>query len=185
MLLSTLLAGIQTLIPAKSTLIVKGVTMTQAQVVTALQAVITYFSAVRTAKAALLTAIGTRKAQAKAARDLYNQIRAALVAQFGKGNPELGKFGLKVGKPPKPLTSAEKALRAAKAKVTRELRGTKGSKQKAAITAGTPTVQLGPGGVEVTPNPTDGPAPSGTPGAGASGADAAGTPSSAPATPKA
>ncbi len=161
-LLTTLVAGLQQLIPAKSTLLVKGVTMTQAQVVSALQAAIAYYSAVRNQKAAMLTALAAREAQSQAARDLYNQIKAALVAQLGKGNPELGKFGFKVGKAPRLLTSAEKALKAARARVTRKLRGTLGSRMKAAIVAATPTLQLGPNGPTLTPNPADVPAPSGT-----------------------
>ncbi len=161
-LLVTLLTGLQQLIPAKSTLVVKGATMTQAQVVSALQAVIAYYAAVRNQKAAMLTALAVRKQQSQAARDLYNQIKAALVAQLGKGNPELGKFGFKVGKTPKPLTSEQKALKAAKARVTRQKRGTKGSAEKAAIVAATPTLQLGPNGPTLTPNPADVPAPSGT-----------------------
>ncbi len=180
LLLNEMLTGIQTLIPAKSTLLVKGTSMTQAQVISALQAVIAYFAAVRAAKAALLAAIQARTAQSKAAHDLYNQIKAALVAQLGKGNPELGKFGLKVGKPPKQLTSEEKALKAAKAMATRLLRGTKGSKVKAGIVAGTPTLQLGPGGAQMTPNPADAhtptPASAGTSGAGAGGSGASATP---------
>ena len=57
-------------------------------------------------------------------------LKAMLIGFFGKGNPVLESFGLV--RKPRQLSAAEKTARAAKAKATRELRGTGGSRQMAA-----------------------------------------------------
>ena len=158
--------GVQTVIPVKSTLLVKGVSMTQAQVVAALQAILTYFSAVRNAKTSLTAAFQAKKAQLVASHALYGQLRTALESQFGKENPELVKFGLKPKTPARQLTSAQKALRAGKAKVTRELRHTMGARAKETVVASDPTVTVDRTGVQVTPAPVDAPAETGVKGSG-------------------
>jgi len=55
---------------------------------------------------------------------------------FGAGSPQLVKFGLNPKKTRAPLTTEQLAVRTAKARATRSLRGTKGPVQKAAIKAG-------------------------------------------------
>jgi hypothetical protein len=54
----------------------------------------------------------------------------------GQNSPQLAKFGLKPRKARAKATSSQLAVRAAKAKATRALRGTKGSVQKAATKSG-------------------------------------------------
>ncbi len=76
----------------------------------------------------------------------YAALKAAVISYFGVGSPQLVKFGLKPRKarprpsPPRKLL----AVRAAKVKATRQLRGTKGPVQKAAIKAGPMQISIGP-----------------------------------------
>ena len=102
------------------------------------------------------SAIATQAAELKAdrqglrqslpeVRQLLQELKDAMIAAFGRSSPEIQKFGLR-GRTARKLTSEQRALAAEKARRTRALRGTKGSRQKAAIRfAGQPTLVLGPG----------------------------------------
>jgi len=80
----------------------------------------------------------------------------------GADNQLLAQWGFVVSKPRKPLTSEEKVLRAAKAKLTRQKRGTLGKRQKAAIKqTTTPDVLVSADGTSQVTVPTA-PATSGT-----------------------
>ena len=181
-LLTQLMTGITSVLPAKSTLQVAAATMTPAQLLSALQVFVTVLTAVRSAKSAYVTALQSSKAQAVAARKLYADIKAALEGALGKSNPQLGNFGFTPRKAPTPLTAAQKVARAARGQVTRQLRHTAGPKAKLKIKAGSPTVQIDPGGATtVTPNLADAPVTSadggtGSNAAGSSAAPAAGGP---------
>ena len=87
-------------------------------------------------------------------------LKGALQGVFGHQSEDLTKFGFKPTKRRKPLTSEQKAVRAAKAKLTRQKRGTLGKKQKAAIKeTAAPTVTIGPDGKSViTPASSGAPA---------------------------
>ena len=70
--------------------------------------------------------------QAQAAAEvLYELVFNFVIALYGKqANSVLGDFGMPVPKPPVPRTAEQKAASAAKAKATRQMRNTMGSKQK-------------------------------------------------------
>ena len=178
--LQQLIAGIQKDIPAGSTMVVNGQKYTQAQLVTLLQGLLALFLDAMTAKLAYMSKLKAREDELVTARDTYAAVKAVIVAQLGRKNPQLGDFGLSPHAP-KVLTTEQKQLQAAKAKVTREKRHTMGKTQKAGLKAtGTPTVQVGPNGVEVTPAAVD-QAPEPASGTSGSGSAASATPAPAPA----
>ena len=80
--------------------------------------------------------------------------RQAIKVAFAGQIEALGDFGIKPPKPRTPLTNAQKAAAAAKAKATRALRHTMGSKQKAALTGTAPAPVTTP-----SPEPAAAPTP--------------------------
>lgn len=131
--------------------------VTQAQLVTQLSGYLPNLKAVSDAKAAYAQAVITRKADEQDVREFLMQLRAALVAFFGAGNPDLAKFGMSAKKRT-PQDSQTRILAAAKRTLTRKKRGTLGAKQKASIKAiGTPQVSIGPSGVQIAPAPEEQP----------------------------
>jgi hypothetical protein len=77
------------------------------------------------------------RSQLQEAQAYYASLKATVITFLGAQNsPQLAKFGLKPKKARAKATSAQLAVRAAKAKATRSLRGTKGSVQKAGIKSG-------------------------------------------------
>jgi len=76
------------------------------------------------------------KTQLPQARKYIAALKAALRSYFGEDSPQLEQFGLKPRKAPTPLTSEQRAVRAAKARATRALRSTKGPVQKLGTKSG-------------------------------------------------
>jgi hypothetical protein len=142
--LSAMLSGVQTVIPDGSLIRVNGVDEKKADVVSGMQSVLAQYASVDSSTAVAKAArVQLRQAQ-PAAHQMLQQLKDAVIAFLGRGSPELQKFGLKARTARKPTTQ-QKALAAEKARRTRALRGTKGSRQKAAIRyAGEPTLVLGP-----------------------------------------
>jgi hypothetical protein len=142
--LNAMLSGVQTVIPDGNLIRVDGVDQKKADVVTELQAVMTQYAAVDSSAAAAKADRAQLRQALPAAHLLLQHLKDAMIAYLGRGSPELQKFGLKARSGRKP-TVQQKALAAEKARRTRALRGTKGSRQKAAIRfAGEPTLVLGP-----------------------------------------
>ncbi len=153
--LETLLDGLKSGIPSGMSLKLGGVDYDAASLVHELEAHVEVFTDVRDAKTALSAKVLIAKGDKPAAMKLYALVRAALQALLGMESADLVKYGLKPRKAPKPRTNEQKAVASAKALKTRELRGTKGPKQKAAIkAAGAYDVTVSP--VAETP-PSNGP----------------------------
>jgi hypothetical protein len=132
-LLQQMLQGIETVVPDGSSLSTDGGLQTKATLVAELTQVL---SAYNTAEAQQLAAKATRTQLKNASaqnHQLYTQLKDALIAFFGRGNPLLGQFGLKARSSRRALTSEQKVLRAAKARATRAARHTMGPRQKAAV----------------------------------------------------
>ncbi len=142
--LSAMLSGVQTVIPDGSLIRIDGVDQTKADVVSELQSVLAKYAAIDSSAAVTkANRVQLRQAQA-AAQLLRQQLKDAMITSLGRGSPELQKFGLQARGRRNP-TVQQKALSAEKARRTRALRGTKGSRQKAAIQyTGEPTLVLGP-----------------------------------------
>lgn len=152
-------------VPAKTAITVNGTAMTPAQIDTQVQSYLATIAAADTAKAQYETALVARRNIQIEARDFYLQLKKAVIAYFGAQSAQLADFGLTPAKAKAPKTSAEKAIIAAKAKLTRQARGTTSKKQKAAINPGTgsPAVAISGTATAVTP-PTvvDAPLPGST-----------------------
>ncbi|MHB1846152.1 MAG: hypothetical protein ACYCWW_15115 [Deltaproteobacteria bacterium] len=157
----SMLQGLQTAIPAGATMRVNGQSVTQAQLVALVLAAILPIETERNAKSSWQKAMAANAAALPGAKELYQQLKAALISDLGRKNPELTQFGI-APHTRKALTPEEKQLQAAKAKVTRQKRHTMGKVQKAKIKAdGIPTVLVGPAGTQVIPAPIDLAPPSG------------------------
>src|SRR5271170_4683222 len=145
------LTGVQQSLPTGSTLQINGQAATQAQLVTQLTGFLSTLSTVTDAKAAYATAVQSRVAAEENIREYLVQLRAALVAFYGRNPAALGQYGMSAKKPA-PQTAQTALLAAAKRTLTRQKRGTLGKKQKAGIKAiGTPQVSVGESGVQITP----------------------------------
>ncbi len=126
--------GVQTSIPAKSAVVIGGVAYTQAQLEAKLASLAAPYQSARDAKHAYLAAVLVKDQNIPAVQTFLVEFHAALIALFGRGSPLLAKFGFNPHKA-KTMTSGEAVARAAKAQKTREMRGTLGPTEKAAIKA--------------------------------------------------
>jgi hypothetical protein len=152
------LVGVQQVLPTGTSLQISGQAVTQAQLVTQLSGYLPVVAAVADAKAAYAQTVQARVAAEKNIREFLAQLRAALVAFYGRNSPALGKFGMSA-KTPAAQTSQTALIASAKRTLTRQKRGTLGKKQKASIKAvGTPQVSLGASGVQITPAVVEQPA---------------------------
>ena len=118
--------------PNGTDLLVSGTPMPKQQIEDALNALLGLYADVDTAAGALKIKRLDLKAALPDTHTLVVGIKAGLVALYGRGNPALEDYGISVKKA-RPLTPEQKVARKAKAKATRELRGTKGSRQKQGV----------------------------------------------------
>jgi hypothetical protein len=182
--LTAMANGFGTAFPAGSNLSVNGQSESQSSIVTALQAVLALFGNVDTAVQAAKSTRLVLQAALPGAHQFVELLKAALVANFGKGNPALVAFGIGTAKP-RQLTVEQKTAQKAKAKATRELRGTMGSRQKADVKfqgqaavqttlSGTPTG----GGSATSPTGSSNAGASNTPAASGNASGSGSTPAS-------
>ncbi|HZV01411.1 MAG TPA: hypothetical protein VFF73_32155 [Planctomycetota bacterium] len=105
---------------------------------------------VRAAHTTIKTAMVTRPSDKKNLEGFLADLKVSLMSIFGRESQSLNDFGMKPQPQKKPLTTEQKALRAAKAKLTRQQRGTLSKTQKAAIRqTQNPTVTINPDGTSV------------------------------------
>jgi hypothetical protein len=131
--ISQMIAGIQAAIPDGSSVTVGGVAMAKADLVNELSQISAAYQAI---DAGVLAAKGARsqlKSGLSGFQKTYLGIKDAMAAYLGRGNPQLAQLGIKVSEGSKPLTPAQKVVKAEKAKKTRALRHTMGKVQKAAV----------------------------------------------------
>ena len=126
------IAGALGNIPDGSSVLVAGQSTPKSSIQSALAAIELLFGNVDAGVQALKQERLALEAALPGARQFIDNLKAGLVAAFGKGNPVLASFGLG-GKKRRQLTVEEKTASKAKARKTRELRGTGGKRQKAAI----------------------------------------------------
>ncbi len=141
-------AGVLKDIPAKTAITVNGTAMTPAQIDAKVKGYLQTIQAADTAKQQYQTALVARRNIQIEARDFFLQIKKAVIAFFGAQAAQLADFGLTPAKAKAPRTSAQKAVSAAKAQLTRAARGTTSKKQKQTInpSVGTPQVTIGSDG---------------------------------------
>jgi hypothetical protein len=135
--LQTAQTAIPANIPAKSTVVVGGVSYTQAQLVAFITTLLAPILAATAAKQSFATAVQARKQNQPTVKTFLVEFRAAIVALFGRGSPVLAQFGFTPHKA-KTTTGGKNVVKAARAKATRAKLGTKGSQQKAQILAPQP-----------------------------------------------
>jgi hypothetical protein len=134
-----LLAGIDASIPNGNSLMVDGTSIAKADLRSKVAAFLAPEVSARQGHLTLQGLVAAKDANAGPADAFYDSLKKALVTYFGSGNTAvLGTFGITPPAKRKKLTTAENAVRIAKGAETRQARGTKGSKQKAAITGSTP-----------------------------------------------
>ncbi|HEY8090361.1 MAG TPA: hypothetical protein VIF09_21015 [Polyangiaceae bacterium] len=135
-LCNALAAGLQAL--PDTEFIASGQTLLKTAVITPLQTYVAATQQTAVTEAAWHASVQKEQAAEVAARAMIEEIKPVLQGRYGKSNPQLEtQFGIAPVKKGQP-SAATKAAAAAKAKATRALLGTKGSKQKkAAIAAAT------------------------------------------------
>jgi hypothetical protein len=154
--------GLQTALPPSVTqLVVGSVTYAVPDLIKYVQTVEQPWKDARAAHAVLRQIMQSRPKVYQELLDLLANIKASLQGLLGHDSEALTRFGFKPNKRRKPLTVEQKALRAAKAKLTRQKRGTLGKRQKAAIkTTTTPSITISSSGTTVLPGASSTPEPS-------------------------
>jgi hypothetical protein len=126
-------AGIASAIPVGSTVMVDGVAYTQPDLLAKAELFRGVFKNLRVTRATE----AQQQAEADSARPdaqrFLQELRAAVTGFLGSTSPKLGEFGYAQPKKRADLTAEQKALRAERARRTRQARHTMGSRQKAAI----------------------------------------------------
>jgi hypothetical protein len=144
-----------------------GKSYTTPQVVGFITSILNVKSAVAPARAASVAA--TQAVETAEAEEglVVKGVREVVALMFNNDPATLATLAISPRKPPTPLTTEQKAAAKAKAAATRQARGTKGPKQKAAITGNVT-------GVTITPLVSPPAVPATTPAAPATPAAAAG-----------
>ncbi len=160
--------------PTLTSFMVGGATVLSTDVVASLQADNAAMAAVIPAKAAWQVAVKAAATQHQTTRAMVAGVRQSLQTMFAGQGAVLADFGLAPRKVPATRTPQEKAASAAKAKATREARGTLGPVKKQSV-KGNVT------GVVVTPvtAPPAAAASGSSPTSPGAGTGAAGTPTGA------
>lgn len=117
-------------------LCVAGEIITKEELERRLEETRTPFRTVRDLQIATAAAIVEREARRADTHAFLKDVKAAVDCLIGRENPELALFGFKPEKKKRRLTGEELAIRAEKARRTREARGTLGKRRRSAIKAG-------------------------------------------------
>jgi len=127
-----ILAGMQKQLPSDSSLVINGATRTVAQIEADFSALLKRFADIRDAKAQWRLQIAALQGAVSAEREVYFALKKLLEGNLGRGNPQLLEYGFTLGTS-KPKSGETIVLAAAKARATRRLRHTMGSKQRLAL----------------------------------------------------
>jgi hypothetical protein len=135
--LQQLLQGWQEVIPSGSTFPSSAGSFDQPAVLARLQGYLAAYTDLDTHVTGANEARAQVRSQMAEAKAYCSALKAAVITYLGSENsPRLAKFGLKPRKSRAPLTSEQLAVRAAKVRATRKLRGTMGPRKKAGIKSG-------------------------------------------------
>ena len=135
--LQQLLQGWQEVIPSDATFPSSAGSFDQPAVLARLQAYLEPYTDLDTHVTAAKEARAQVRSQMAEAQAYCSALKAAVITYLGsQSSPRLAKFGLKSRKARTPLTSEQLAVRAAKVRATRKLRGTVGRRTKAGIKSG-------------------------------------------------
>jgi len=133
--LPSMLAGCQSALPPSVSILIAGQSAAQPAIVSTLQGYAALDAKVAAAKLTYDQAIKARDDVAATVATYLDDLAVGLKAYYGATNPTLASFGVPVKHPPAKLPADKLVMKAARAKGTRELRGTKGKNQKKDIKA--------------------------------------------------
>jgi len=156
--LQLLIAGLQKQFP-NGNFTLGNTAFTTATLVAALESLINAIDAVTTAQASAKVAVAALRATSAQVGPTVLALKRNLLATFGTASDTLALFGLEPRKAPAPRTGAENAAAAAKAKATREARGTTSKKKKLAVSGNVTGITVTP----ITTPPAASPAAAPTP----------------------
>jgi hypothetical protein len=154
-----LVAGLQANFSPTDTLDLPSGTYTIDQLTQLFLAYVAILNGVASASQAFHLAVEKEQSVGKSTLAVRSQVKAVIESRVGKTSTAMTTYGFAPAKVPV-HTPGAKVAAAAKAKSTREVRGTKGSKQKEAITGNvtgvtvTPIVAPGAASPEATPATT-------------------------------
>ncbi len=134
---------------------------TTATLLQVLQGLADALTALAAAQLGAKDALTAKQAMEAKVEPVIHAYRRFLHAAFVNATQALGDFGLEPYKAPAPRTAEQKAAAAAKAKATREARGTTSKKQKLAVKGNVTGINVTP--VTSTPAATSAPAAPATP----------------------
>ena len=134
--LQQMLQGWQTATPSDSTVTSSAGSLSQAAVLEQLQAYLGPYLDLDAHVTAAKQARAKVESQLTEAQQYFAVLKSAVANLHGSQSPMLVQYGLKPRKDPRVLTSAQRAVQAAKASATRVLRGTIGAKKKALLKSG-------------------------------------------------
>ena len=156
--LQALISGLQKKFP-NGQFTLGNAAFTTATLVQALQRLVDAIDAVNAAQATAKVAVSALRAAVTEVGPVVLALRRTLLAMFGNANDILALFGLEPRKAPRPRTSQENAVAAAKAEATRKARGTTSKKKKLAIVGNVTGIEVIPIRVPSDSAPSAQPAP--------------------------
>ncbi|MBS2032575.1 MAG: hypothetical protein JST54_32175 [Deltaproteobacteria bacterium] len=128
-LLAAILNGVNTSFPSGSSLAIDGVTYDKAGLGQKIQEVISPYITVEELATQHTNAVKARAAAEAGAKDFTDKLVKGIEYLVNSDPNSLSKFGISLPKTKRKLTAQEKFERAAKAKATRAMRGTRGPRQ--------------------------------------------------------
>jgi hypothetical protein len=131
--LSAMAQGWATVFPSDVTLPSADGGYSAAAVVSQLSSWLSMYAAVDSTETAWRAAVAGLAAAEPSLRAELLQLKTAVLVYFGNTSPQLTQFGIAPKKARAKLSGAKLAVRAARATETRQIRGTRGAKQKAAL----------------------------------------------------
>ncbi|MHB1846714.1 MAG: hypothetical protein ACYCWW_17985 [Deltaproteobacteria bacterium] len=138
-----LIAGFTNVWPATVNVNVSGQLIGVQQVISQLEVILTVLQQVRDAQAAAHQAVVNRQSQSQGWHVLIESLVQSVKAQLGLRSPILQQFGIAPKHSGTKLTVDQKAVAKARRQATRQVRGTRGKKQRSLIVpGGQPTVQI-------------------------------------------
>jgi hypothetical protein len=130
--LQALMAGTKQHFP-KGPINFGNATYTAASLIQLISSLVTAMTSLSTAQAAAKDAMANKQGIEAKVGPIVSDYKRFLLATFAGATQTLADFGVPPPKAKTPLSSAQKAAATAKAKATRQARGTVGSKKKLAI----------------------------------------------------
>ena len=130
--LQAMLAGVQSMLPADSTVPTVGAApLKAADIASEIQNGLAAYAAVDQQVTVLAQARLALKGDIPGLKTFYAEVKQALITFYGKNAPALAHYGL--GKAPRKLNSTQQVVRVTRSNETRSLRHTQGTRQKAAV----------------------------------------------------